>query len=250
MRQVLYLIGILAAASTWAQQAQAPVPNEAASATKPAKEPASIHQSDSVSGTKPIKAAAPGQGKPASGTKPAKAPAKPVTNPVSKKSGTASKAATKPKAAPKPPPKAKAKPAPAKPARKVKPARKAKPKPPARKPVPAASPDASQAAPGAATAPAPRQPAHRHILGKQEAEARYRDAVELEQRGDMQAAVTAYHQAAESGHGPAQKKLGDFYGTGNEVVERDYETSLRWYERARQQGIEPRKPFAYPGVRR
>jgi len=39
-------------------------------------------------------------------------------------------------------------------------------------------------------------------------------------------------------------------GTGSDAVERDYETSLRWYERARRQGIEIPKPFTYPGVRR
>jgi TPR repeat protein len=83
-----------------------------------------------------------------------------------------------------------------------------------------------------------------------QADARYQEGVELERRGDLRAAVAAYQQAGESGHGLAQKKLGDFYGTGNDVVERDYETSLRWYERARQQGIEIPKPFTYPGVRR
>jgi TPR repeat protein len=33
-------------------------------------------------------------------------------------------------------------------------------------------------------------------------------------------------------------------------VNRDYETSLRWYQRAREQGVEIPLPYAYPGVRR
>ena len=53
-----------------------------------------------------------------------------------------------------------------------------------------------------------------------------------------------------NGHGPAQKKLGDIYGSGHGDVQRDYETSLRWYQRAREQGIEIPQPFSYPGVRR
>jgi TPR repeat protein len=87
-------------------------------------------------------------------------------------------------------------------------------------------------------------------LSRREAEARYREASNKERQGDMQGAFKAYQEAAEGGHGPAQKKLGDLYGTGNAVVERDYETSLRWYTKAREQGIRVPKPFSYPGVRR
>lgn len=216
------LLGMLAAGGAWAQaQAPAPVQGEAASGAKPVKAPV---QGEAASGTKPVK--------PAAKTK-------------SRKPAMEPKAATKPRTISKPPPGTKAKPAP------VKRARKAKPKVPAKKPVPAAGPDASQASPGTpAAAPVPGQPVERSLLGKREAEARYREGVELEQRGDMRAAITAYHQAGESGHGPAQKKLGDLYGTGNDVVERDYETSLRWYDQARKQGIQIPKPFTYPGVRR
>ena len=79
---------------------------------------------------------------------------------------------------------------------------------------------------------------------------RYGDARELERSGQWDKAMQAYLELAESGHGPAQKKLGDIYGNGQGDVQRDYETSLRWYKRARDQGIEIPQPFSYPGVRR
>jgi TPR repeat protein len=79
---------------------------------------------------------------------------------------------------------------------------------------------------------------------------RYGDARELERTGQWDKAMQAYHELAANGHGPAQKKLGDIYGSGHGDVQRDYETSLRWYQRAREQGIEIPQPFSYPGVRR
>jgi Sel1 repeat-containing protein len=79
---------------------------------------------------------------------------------------------------------------------------------------------------------------------------RYGDARELERAGHWAEAVQAYHELAARGHGPAQKKLGDIYGSGHGDVQRDYETSLRWYQRAREQGMEIPQPFSYPGVRR
>jgi TPR repeat protein len=86
-------------------------------------------------------------------------------------------------------------------------------------------------------------------LGRQEAEARYRDGLDLARARAGQAALIAFQEAADSGYGMAQRKLGDIYGTGYDGFERDYETSLRWYQRARNQGIEiPNKPFRYPGV--
>jgi TPR repeat protein len=213
---MVWLLGMLAAASTWAQP-QAPLPVQGETAKEP--------------GTKPVNPAANPAAKPAAKTK-------------SPKPGTAPKAATKPRTASEPAPGTKPKPAP------VKRAVKTKPKAPAKKPVAAAGPVASQASPGTPAKLAPRQSETRPRLNPRQAEARYREGVELERRGDMRAALAAYREAGESGHGPAQKKLGDLYGTGNDVVERDYETSLRWYELARKQGIEIRKPFSYPGVRR
>jgi len=86
-------------------------------------------------------------------------------------------------------------------------------------------------------------------LSRREAEARYLEALDLDRSGKPLTAFRAYLEAAEGGYGPAQKRLGDLYGTGNEVVERDYETSLRWYSKAREQGIHVPKPFSYSGVR-
>lgn len=82
------------------------------------------------------------------------------------------------------------------------------------------------------------------------AETRYGDARELERTGNWSAAMQAYHEAAANGHGPAQKRLAEIYNNGQGDVQRDYETSLRWYQRAREQGIEAPQPFTYPGVRR
>lgn len=82
------------------------------------------------------------------------------------------------------------------------------------------------------------------------AAARYGDARELERAGQWAAAMQAYQDAAERGHGPAQRRLGDIYANGQGDVQRDYETSLRWYRRAREQGEEIPLPFTYPGVRR
>ena len=82
------------------------------------------------------------------------------------------------------------------------------------------------------------------------AAARYGDGREFERAGAWAAAMNAYQEAAVSGHGPAQKKLGDIYGNGQGDVHRDYEASLRWYQRAREQGQEIPLPFSYPGVRR
>jgi serine/threonine-protein kinase len=79
--------------------------------------------------------------------------------------------------------------------------------------------------------------------------ARYGDAQKLERSGDWAGAVQAYHEAAEKGHGPAQKRLGDIYGNGQGDVQRDYDTSLRWYKRAQEQGEQIPLPFTYPGVR-
>lgn len=86
-------------------------------------------------------------------------------------------------------------------------------------------------------------------LGRQEAEVRYREGLDLARARAGRAALIAFHEAADSGHGMAQRKLGDLYGTGYDEVERDYQTSLRWYQHARTQGIEiPNKPFRYSGV--
>ncbi len=71
-----------------------------------------------------------------------------------------------------------------------------------------------------------------------DAEARFVAARELERTGDLLASFLGFRQSAECGYGLAQRKLGDLYGTGNKAVYRDYETSLRWYRKARDQGVE------------
>lgn len=81
-------------------------------------------------------------------------------------------------------------------------------------------------------------------------ESRYDAGRQMESAGRHKEALQAYHEAAEAGFGPAQKKLGDLYGTGSPGVRQDYETSLRWYRRAKEQGQEVPMPFTYPGVRR
>ena len=67
--------------------------------------------------------------------------------------------------------------------------------------------------------------AHRHV-----------DGLALEHRGDEKGAFVAFLEAAESGYAPAQRRLGEIYDTGNSAVERDYEESIRWYQKAREGG--------------
>lgn len=120
---------------------------------------------------------------------------------------------------------------------------------PAAKPAPAAITPSVAVAPVSTPPPTPKVVAKPVQLGRLEASRRFTDGVGLDRRGDQKGALIAYTEAAESGNGLAQKKLGDIYGTGNQVVARDYETSLRWYDLARQQGVEIPKPFTFPGAR-
>ncbi|HYN12738.1 MAG TPA: hypothetical protein VET51_08860 [Burkholderiales bacterium] len=61
---------------------------------------------------------------------------------------------------------------------------------------------------------------------------------------EKQALKKAYVEAGNAGHGRAQKRLGEIYEAGG-PVKRDYAMALRWYEKARAQGIEVPKPHAY-----
>lgn len=81
-------------------------------------------------------------------------------------------------------------------------------------------------------------------LGPLEAAARHVEGLVEEARGEEKGAQLAFLEAAESGYGPAQKKLGQIYGKGNSVVTRDYAESLRWYQRAREQGEDVPQPYA------
>jgi TPR repeat protein len=85
-------------------------------------------------------------------------------------------------------------------------------------------------------------------LTAEQAARRYNLAESFERRHDLRSAFDAYSQAGEAGHPLAQKRLGDIYSTGNAAVPRDYEAALRWYQRARAQGVEIPAPFTYPGT--
>lgn len=83
----------------------------------------------------------------------------------------------------------------------------------------------------------------RPTLSREAAEKQYQLGLELDKKGDAKGAHAAYLAAGESGHGLAQKRLGEIYEKGNRAVKRDYDTALRWYEKARAQGIEIPKPI-------
>ena len=70
----------------------------------------------------------------------------------------------------------------------------------------------------------------------------------LEHRGDQKGAFVAFLDAAENGYPPAQRKLGEIYDSGNSAVERNYEESIRWYQKAREGGEElpPQKNYGTP----
>ena len=99
-----------------------------------------------------------------------------------------------------------------------------------------------EVAPAPAPAQRPASPAQAKLTPEQ-AEARYREARSLESQGNDQAALQAYLAAGESGHGPAQKRLGEIYDKGNAATPRDYQAALRWYQRAREQGVAVPKPI-------
>jgi TPR repeat protein len=80
-------------------------------------------------------------------------------------------------------------------------------------------------------------------LSKEAAEQQYQQAKQMEGKGDEKGALRAYLVAGNAGHGLAQKRLGEIYEKGNSATKRDYDTALRWYEKARAQGIEIPKPI-------
>jgi localization factor PodJL len=71
----------------------------------------------------------------------------------------------------------------------------------------------------------------------------YRDGLARESRGDDKGALRAFLAAGEAGYGPAQRRLGEIYDKGNTATPRDYETALKWYQKAREQGVEIPKPI-------
>ena len=80
-------------------------------------------------------------------------------------------------------------------------------------------------------------------LGREDAIRRYQEGLALEARGDDRGAFNAFLAAGEAGYGLAQRKLGQIYDKGNSAVKRDYQASLRWYGKAREQGVEIDKPL-------
>ena len=90
---------------------------------------------------------------------------------------------------------------------------------------------------------APAKPAAAAALAAEAASKRYREGVALERRKDEQGALAAYLEAGEAGNGLAQRRLGQIYDTGNTVVKRDYQEALKWYEKARVQGVNIDKPL-------
>lgn len=76
-----------------------------------------------------------------------------------------------------------------------------------------------------------------------EAGQRHAQGLAMEHRGDKQGAFVAFLDAAVQGYPPAQRKLGEIYDEGNSSVKRNYEESIRWYEKAREGGeIIPPQP--------
>lgn len=59
----------------------------------------------------------------------------------------------------------------------------------------------------------------------------------MEQTGRYSDALRLYRLAANAGYGPASMRLGELYMTGVQEVRRDYAEAVRWYAKAREQGM-------------
>lgn len=73
-------------------------------------------------------------------------------------------------------------------------------------------------------------------MSREEGGRRHAAGLALEHRGDDKGAFVAFLDAAEGGYPPAQRRLGEIYDSGNSAVERNYEESIRWYQKAREGG--------------
>ena len=93
--------------------------------------------------------------------------------------------------------------------------------------------------------PAARPPAKPAAVspGQEEAARRYREGLAMERRGDHQGALKAFLEAGEAGYGLAQRRLGQIYDSGSPAVKHDYQASLKWYQKAREQGVPIPKPI-------
>ena len=88
----------------------------------------------------------------------------------------------------------------------------------------------------------------RVLLSNEAAAQQHVSGLALEHRGDDKGAFLAFQAAAEQGYPPAQRRLGEIYDSGNSAVKRDYEESIRWYQKAREGGeqIPPQVPHGNP----
>ena len=114
------------------------------------------------------------------------------------------------------------------------------------KPVEAAAP----AAMTLAAAPAP--PIHPAPI-EVNAQESFQLGKHLEEAGKPREAIVAYERAANASQGApsgaAAKRLGEIFDTGAAGTPRDYETALRWYDKARMAGETVAKPGVYRTAR-
>jgi TPR repeat protein len=75
---------------------------------------------------------------------------------------------------------------------------------------------------------------------------RHAAGLAMELHGDDRGAFVAFLESADAGYPPAQRRLGEIYDSGNKAVKRDYEESIRWYQKARDGGEQipaPKSPM-------
>ncbi len=115
---------------------------------------------------------------------------------------------------------------------------------------PALPPASAPTEPMASAAPAPiRPPSVQAALSgtprpgiadapsAQSTEALVRQAITMEHAGNYDEAMKLYRLAGMAGHGAASLRLAELYLTGVREVKRDYAESIRWYAKARAQGM-------------
>ena len=105
-------------------------------------------------------------------------------------------------------------------------------------------------APMAAIKPAPAvtKPPAGTAFAAEAAARRYREGLGMERRGDDRGAFAAFLEAGDAGNGLAQRRLGQIYDKGNAVVPRDYQAAIKWYQKAREQGVEIDRPLPRMGA--
>jgi TPR repeat protein len=88
----------------------------------------------------------------------------------------------------------------------------------------------------------------------QSAASLYAEGLVRRAAGDESGAFQAFLEAATAGHARAQRHLGEIYDSGNGGVHRDLMESIRWYQKAREQGEQISQPsrrtfgFAAPSI--